>query len=131
VQVYFKGNLVADVPAEHLVLGGGAPVYYRETSRPAYLDQTAAFSSDTIPDVRANEAGNVLLELLGAPNIASKRWIFEQYDTMVRTNTVVGPGPSDAAVVRVKDTPKGLGVKTDCNGRYVYLNPRVGGQIAV
>ena len=131
VQVYFKGNLVADVPAEHLVLGGGAPVYYRETSRPAYLDHTAAFSSDTIPDVRPNEAGNVLLELLGAPNIASKRWIFEQYDTMVRTNTVVGPGPSDAAVVRVKDTPKGLAVKTDCNGRYVYLNPRVGGQIAV
>lgn len=131
VHVYFQGNFVADVPAEHLVLGGGAPVYYRETSRPAYLDETAAFSSDSIPDIHPEEAGSVLLDLLGAPNIASKRWIFEQYDTMVRTNTVVGPGPSDAAIVRVKDTPKGLAVKTDCNGRYVYLNPRVGGQIAV
>ncbi len=57
--------------------------------------------------------------------------MFEQYDTTVRTNTVVGPGPSDAAVVRIKDTNKGLAVKTDCNGRYVYLNPRKGGQIAV
>ena len=74
---------------------------------------------------------------MGAPNIASKRWVWEQYDTHVRTNTVVGPGPSDAAVIRIKPRPgdagpqRGLAMKTDCNGRYVYLNPRRGAQIAV
>ena len=131
VRVYWHGELVADVPAEHLVLGGGAPVYYRETRRPDYLDATAAFDFETIPDVAPEAAAETLLALLGSPNIASKRWVFEQYDTMVRTNTVVGPGPSDAAVLRIKGTRKGLAVKTDCNGRYVYLNPRKGGQIAV
>jgi phosphoribosylformylglycinamidine synthase len=74
---------------------------------------------------------DTLTTLLGSPNIASKRWVHEQYDTMVRTNTVVGPGASDAAVVRLKGTGKGLAVKTDCNGRYVYLNPRRGARIAV
>ncbi|WP_457651328.1 phosphoribosylformylglycinamidine synthase subunit PurL [Rhodocaloribacter sp.] len=131
VRVYWHGELVADVPAEHLVLGGGAPVYYRETRRPDYLDATAAFDVDAIPDVAPEAAAGTLLTLLGSPNIASKRWVFEQYDTMVRTNTVVGPGPSDAAVLRIKGTRKGLAVKTDCNGRYVYLNPRKGGRIAV
>ena len=131
VRVYWHGELVADVPAEHLVLGGGAPVYERETRRPAYLDQTHALDLEALPDVPPETAGETLLALLGAPNIASKRWVFEQYDTMVRTNTVVGPGPSDAALVRLKGTNKGLAVKTDCNGRYVYLNPRRGGQIAV
>ena len=129
VKVYWHGELVADVPAEHLVLGGGAPVYHRETQRPAYLDQVHTLSA--IPDVTPEAAAETLLALLGSPNIASKRWVFEQYDTMVRTNTVEGPGPSDAALVRLKDTNKGLAVKTDCNGRYVYLNPRRGGQIAV
>src|SRR5690606_16306600 len=98
VRVFFHGTLVADVPAEHLVLGGGAPVYLREAVRPAYLDRTAAFDPASIPDVA--EPGEALKKLLGSPNIASKRWVFEQYDTMVRTGTVVGPGPSDAAVVR-------------------------------
>ncbi|HET6567737.1 MAG TPA: phosphoribosylformylglycinamidine synthase subunit PurL [Rhodothermales bacterium] len=131
VKVYARDELVADVPAEHLVLGGGAPVYHRETRRPAYLDQTAAFDLDTVPDVKSGEAQDVLIQLLASPNIASKRWVFEQYDTMVRTNTLVGPGPCDAALVRIKGTDKALAVKTDCNGRYVYLNPRRGGQIAV
>ena len=130
VRVRWHGDVVADVPAEHLVLGGGAPVYHRETSRPKYLDETQAFDITSIPDVAA-EPVDVLLRLMGAPNIASKRWVFEQYDSMVRTNTVVGPGPSDAAVVRIKGTNRALAVKTDCNGRYVYLNPRRGGQIAV
>ena len=129
VRIFWHGELVADVPAEHLVLGGGAPVYHRETSRPSYLDRP--FDVDTVPDVSAFEAAGVLLHLLGSPNIASKRWVFQQYDTMVRTNTVAGPGPTDAAVIRLKGTNKGLAVKTDCNGRYVYLNPRRGGQIAV
>jgi len=129
VSIWWQGEEVVNVPAEHLVLGGGAPVYIRETQRPTYLDAVQAFSTDSVPDV--DDAGDVLKRLLGSPNIASKRWVFEQYDTMVRTNTVTGPGPSDAAVVRVKGTDKGLALKTDCNGRYVYLNPRKGGQIAV
>jgi phosphoribosylformylglycinamidine synthase len=131
VRVFWHGELVADVPAEHLVLGGGAPVYHRETRRPAYLDRAAAFDASTVPDAIPESASGVLLRLVGSPNIASKRWVFDQYDTMVRTNTVAGPGPTDAAVVRIKGTKKGLAVKTDCNGRYVYLNPRRGGQIAV
>ncbi len=129
VSVLWHGEEVANVPAEHLVLGGGAPVYIRETERPNYLDNVQSFTSDNIPDVV--NGGSALKQLLGSPNIASKQWVFEQYDTMVRTNTVAGPGPTDAAVIRVKGTNKGLAVKTDCNGRYVYLNPRKGGQIAV
>lgn len=131
VKVLWHGEMVADVPAEHLALGGGAPVYIRETKRPAYLDETRAFDPSSITDVNAETASDVLLKILGSPNIASKRWVFEQYDTMVRTNTVVGPGSSDAAVVRLKDSEKGLAVKTDCNSKYVYLNPRKGAQIAV
>ncbi|MEM1054612.1 MAG: phosphoribosylformylglycinamidine synthase subunit PurL [Bacteroidota bacterium] len=129
VRVFWHGDLVADVPADSLVLGGGAPVYHRETSRPTYLDETQAFDPARLGDV--TEAGEVLKNLLGSPTIASKRWVFEQYDTHVRTNTVAGPGPTDAAVVRIKGTDRGLAAKTDCNGRYVYLNPRRGGQIAV
>ncbi|MEM8487814.1 MAG: phosphoribosylformylglycinamidine synthase subunit PurL [Bacteroidota bacterium] len=131
VKVYWHDELVADVPSEHLVLGGGAPVYHRETEKPAYLENTRAFSTATVQDLAPQDAGEMLLTMLGAPNIASKRWVFEQYDSLVRTNTVVGPGASDAAIVRIKGTNKGLAVKTDCNGRYVYLNPRKGGQIAV
>ncbi|MDX1438622.1 MAG: phosphoribosylformylglycinamidine synthase subunit PurL, partial [Rubricoccaceae bacterium] len=129
VRVFWHGKEVVDVPAEHLVLGGGAPVYHRETRRPSYLDGVHAFDQTEIEDVR--DPGEVLKRLLGSPNIASKQWVFEQYDTMVRTNTIAGPGPTDAAVIRVKGTRKGLAVKTDCNGRYVYLEPRKGGQIAV
>jgi len=131
VRIYWHGQLVADVEAEHLVLGGGAPVYYREARRPAYLDQTLAFDPATLPDVTPQTAGELLQRLLASPNIASKRWVFEQYDTTIRTNTVVGPGPSDAAVIRIKGTSKALAVKVDGNGRYVYLNPQRGGQIAV
>lgn len=131
VRIFWHGKEVANVPADHLVLGGGAPVYIRETTRPTYLDETSGADLDALPDLTADSAEDALLALLASPNIASKRWVFEQYDTMVRTNTVVGPGPSDAAVVRIKDTDRGLAVKTDCNGRYVYLNPRKGGQIAV
>ena len=130
VRIFWHGALVADVEADHLVLGGGAPVYRRETRRPARLDDKGLDLAD-IPDVSAADASAALLDLLGSANIASKRWVFEQYDTMVRTNTLAGPGPGDAAVVRIKGTNKGLAVKTDCNGRYVYLDPRQGGRIAV
>ena len=129
VQVSHQGVQVADVEADHLVLGGGAPVYHRETRRPAYLDTTIKIPD--LEDAQVDEVEPVLMHLLGSPNIASKQWVFEQYDTMVRTGTVRGPGPGDAAVIRIKGSEKGLAVKTDCNGRYVYLNPRRGGQIAV
>ena len=131
VRVLWHGKQVADVPAEHLVLGGGAPVYHRETREPAYFQNTRGFDLTSLDDIKASEVEPTLLKMLASTNIASKRWVFEQYDSTVRTNTVVGPGPSDAAVVRIKGTGKGLAVKTDCNGRYVYLNPRRGGQIAV
>jgi phosphoribosylformylglycinamidine synthase subunit PurL len=131
VRVLWHGEEVANVPAHHLVLGGGAPVYHRETSKPNYLQETQSFDIESISDLQLDDIQPTLEEVLASPNIASKRWVFEQYDTMVRTGTMEGPGASDAAVVRLKDTDKALAVKVDCNARYVYLNPRRGGQIAV
>jgi len=128
VKIYKGGELKADVPAETLVLGGGAPVYTRESRKPDYIgsqSHAAPKSLDQPADLK-----KVLLQLMGNPNIASKRWVFEQYDSMVRTGTRVGPN-SDAAVVRVDGTNKFLAMKTDCNSRYVYLNPRIGAEIAV
>lgn len=123
------GAIKADMPADSLVLGGGAPVYIRETEKPEYLEKTGTTDLSVYIDVE--DVQETMLTLLRSPNIASKRWVYEQYDHMVRTNTVTGPGPSDAGVVRIKGTNKALAVATDCNGRYVYLNPRKGGQIAV
>lgn len=127
---YLKdGEIKADIPADSLVLGGGAPQYEREAVKPSYLDEVQNFDMKSISHPKNQ---NVTLNaLLSSPNIASKRWVHEQYDTMVRTNTVNAPGASDSGVIRLKGTNKGLAVKTDCNGRYVYLNPRRGGQIAV
>lgn len=127
---YWKdGEVKAEIPADHLVLGGGAPQYIRETKKPGYLDEVQNFDINSID--HPEDLTNTLKKLLNSPNIASKRWVHEQYDTMVRTNTVTGPGASDSGVIRIKGTKKGLVAKTDCNGRYVYLNPRKGGQIAV
>jgi len=128
VQVYMNGNKVADVPAQSLVLGGEAPVYIRESREPRYIRELRPLPLASITEPK--DYNEVLLELLSTPTIASKRWIFEQYDTMVRTNTVVGTG-HDAAVIRLKNGRKALAAKTDCNARYVYLNPRRGAQIAV
>ncbi len=123
------GKVKADILADSLVLGGGAPVYIRETRKPEYLEKTG--TTDLSPYIDVEDIEGIMLKLLESPNIASKRWAYEQYDHMVRTNTAVGPGPSDAGVVRIKGTNKALAMATDCNGRYVYLNPRKGGQIAV
>ncbi|MEF8817878.1 MAG: AIR synthase-related protein, partial [Salinibacter sp.] len=130
VRAYWHDDEVATLDPAH-VAGDDVPVYERDTERPTYLEEARAFDTGDVPDLAPSDAQDTLTTLLGSPNIASKRWVHEQYDTMVRTNTVVGPGASDAAVVRLKDTGKGLAVKTDCNGRYVYLNPRRGAQIAV
>lgn len=129
VTYYKEGEVKADIPADSLVLGGGAPQYVREAEKPEYLEETQSFDINGLD--HPSDHKEVLKTLLQAPNITSKQWVYEQYDTMVRTNTVNGPGPSDSGVVRIKGTNKALAVKTDCNGRYVYLNPRRGGQIAV
>jgi phosphoribosylformylglycinamidine synthase II len=128
LRVKNQGVVVAEIPASSLVLGGGAPVYIRERKRPQYLDEANKLNLAELPI--PNDLNQVLLRLLASSNIASKRWVYEQYDTMVRTATVVGPG-SDAAVLRLRKTNKAIATSTDCNGRYCYLNPRVGGRIAV
>lgn len=124
-----EGEVKADIPAEHLVLGGGAPQYIRETRKPGYLEETQSFDADSLD--HPSDHIDTIKKLLNSPNVASKRWVHEQYDTTVRTNTVTAPGASDSGVIRIKGTNRGLVAKTDCNGRYVYLNPRRGGQIAV
>lgn len=128
IRVFHQGELKADVPAESLVLGGGAPVYRRETREPEYIKTVRSFDPNSIP--YPNDFNEILLQLLLSPNIASKQWVRTQYDSMVRTNTVVEPF-CDASVVRIKGSKKALAFKTDCNARFVYLNPRRGGQIAV
>jgi phosphoribosylformylglycinamidine synthase II len=129
LEVWHGGGMVARIPAESLVLGGGAPVYQREWREAAYLAETrAADVRGLIGDVTPTDAFNALLE---SPNIASKRWVYEQYDSMVRTNTVQS-FTSDAAVIRLKEIEgRAIALATDCNSRYVYLNPYVGGMIAV
>jgi len=126
--VRLNGEIVSQIPSDSLVLGGGAPVYTRETRRPAYMDEIVKINLDDYPlDKNWNET---LLNMLAAPNICHKGWVFEQYDSMVRTNTAIGPG-SDAAIMRLRKTNKALALTTDCNGRYCYINPRLGGRSAV
>ena len=128
LEVDYEGGKKAVMPAFELVLGGGAPVYHRETREPAYLKSIRDFDFTSLPE--PDNITETFLKVFSSPNIVSKRWVYEQYDSMVRTNTVVGPG-CDAAVIQIKDTNKALAVKTDCNGRYVYLNPEEGTKIAV
>lgn len=122
------GKLVVSIPADSLVVGGGAPVYYRESKEPRYLAEVRRFNPYEIPE--PDDLNEVFLKLISSPNIASKEWVYQQYDTMVGTNTVVLPG-GDASVIRIKGTNKAISVKTDCNARYVYLNPYRGAMIAV
>lgn len=129
LKYYLNGELQADVPGESLVLGGGAPVYEREYKEPAYFAQVNAFDQNSIAEAKDLKA--VAAQLIQLPNIASKRWIYEQYDSMVGTANASTNTPSDAAIVRMHGTDKGLAVTVDCNSRYVYLNPYVGGMIAV
>ncbi len=129
LEFFVHGEKVADVPAEPLVLGGGAPVYHREYTRPTYLEELLKFNlADVLVPVDYIEAAK---KLFVSPNIISKKWIFEQYDSMVQTNTMTTNAPSDAAVVRIKGTKKALAVTTDCNSNYVYADPYQGAMIAV
>tara|TARA_Y100000768_G_scaffold376263_1_gene348125 strand:+ start:454 stop:2685 length:2232 start_codon:yes stop_codon:yes gene_type:complete len=123
-----NGEIVACIPSEELVLGGGAPQYDMPYDEPDYYGQVNKLdiSKIQVPD----NFNSTLEKLMSSPNIASKHWIYDQYDSTVRTNTVYGPG-GDAGVIRIKGTSKGLAMSTDCNGKYVYLDPYKGGQIAV
>jgi phosphoribosylformylglycinamidine synthase II len=128
LQVFFRGKKVAELPPYYCALGGGVPVYEREYRRPVYLDRVGEFDINSLKPVKNIQ--DAFIRIFSSPNIVSKRWVYEQYDHMVRTNTKVFPG-GDASVIRIKKTNKALSMKTDGNGRYVYLNPRKGGQIAV
>ena len=128
LEVINEGEKVAEIPSEELVLGGGAPQYDMPVSEPPYFTEINSLKIDSIP--KPNDYNKTLLTLLSSPNITSKQFVFRQYDSTVRSNTVQGPG-GDAAVIRLKGSQRGLAISTDCNGRYVYLNPKIGGQIAV
>ncbi|MFC0189955.1 phosphoribosylformylglycinamidine synthase subunit PurL [Fictibacillus aquaticus] len=125
LRLLHHGDVVAELPVD--ALAEDAPVYNKPSSEPAYYSE---FQSEA-PFVPALDSfKETLLQLLSQPTIASKEWVFSQYDYMVRTNTAVAPG-SDAAVVRIRGTEKALAMTTDCNSRYLYLDPEVGGKIAV
>jgi phosphoribosylformylglycinamidine synthase subunit PurL len=124
-----NGRVVVDIPGEPLV--EGCPTYTREGRESPRVTALREWSPlELRPREEEQDPAWALLTLLDSPTIASKRWIYEQYDSTVRTNTVVGPG-SDAAVLRLRGTRRAIAVTTDCNGRYTYLNPYRGGQIAV
>ncbi len=126
LRIRFHGEIVAEVPSLSLA---ESPVYYLPAEEPAWLVELRNADLSELP--QPADCSRVLLDLLAAPNIASKRWAYQQYDHMVQTNTVVPPGMGDAAVVRVKGTTKALGITTDCNSRYCYLDPYRGAQLAV
>lgn len=129
LKYYMGDELVADVPAETLVLGGGAPVYKREFKEPAYYKEFQQFNIDAIAE--PTNYSEIAHYLLTHPNIASKKWVYEQYDSMVGTVNMSSNKPSDAAIVNVKKTDSALALKVDCNSRYVYADPHKGGAIAV
>jgi phosphoribosylformylglycinamidine synthase len=128
INVSINGNKVAEILAKSLVLGGDAPVYEREFKEPEYYSDLRNFNFNLLKE--PSNYNDVLIKLLTSTNITNKNWVYEQYDTQVRTNTVILPG-GDSSVVRIKGTNKALAMKTDCNSRYVFLNPYKGALIAV
>ncbi|MBW7460999.1 phosphoribosylformylglycinamidine synthase II, partial [Paenibacillus sepulcri] len=126
LRLFHQGQEVADMPVTALV--DECPVYNKPSKEPAYYGENASVDTTAYPEV--TDLTDALKQVLASPTVASKEWVYNQYDYMVRTSTAVQPG-SDAAVVTIRGTRKGLAMTTDCNGRYVYLDPEVGGQIAV
>jgi len=129
LRFYMHGNLEAELPAYDLVLGGGAPQYTRDYKEPSYFNKIQQFTAASVhipEDLKA-----VAEQLITIPNIASKRWVYVQYDSMVGTGNASTNAPSDAAIVIAKPTNKGLALTTDCNSRYVFADPYKGGMIAV
>lgn len=131
LKFYMHGELEAEIPAYELVLGGGAPQYDREYREPAYFKKISAFDPATVPVPANADLKGIAQKLIALPGIASKRWIYDQYDSMVGTVNVSTNAPSDAAVVWVKENNSALVVTTDCNSRYVYADPYKGAMIAV
>jgi len=126
---YMNNELEASLPAYDLVLGGGAPQYDREFREPKYLAEIKKFNPDSI--AVAEDLKAIAEKLIVLPSIASKRWIYNQYDSMVCTNNASTNAPTDAPVILVKGTKKGLAITTDCNSRYVFADPYKGTMIAV
>ena len=127
-EVFRNGGLVANIPVNSLVLGGDAPQYDMPYKEPSYFVSKNKLDFSSLK--MSQEYNKNLIKLLSTPNITNKSYVYNQYDSTVRTNTVQGPGQS-AGIIRIKDTDVGLSVSTDCNGRYVYLNPKQGGMVAV
>ncbi len=126
---YMHDELVADVPASSLVLGGSAPVYEREYKEPAYFKEYKKFKIEDVPEPQNYK--EVALEMIKNPNIASKRWVIEQYDTMVGTGNMSTNFPADAGIYNIKGTNRALAMTVDCNSRYVNADPEKGTAIAV
>lgn len=129
VRYYMNGEIVSEIPAESLVLGGGAPVYEREYSEPAYYAENKKFNMNNVAEPKDYVV--TARQLIALPNIASKRWVYEQYDSMVGTVNMSTNRKSDAAVVNIKGTNKAVVLTVDCNARYVNNDPEIGTQIAV
>lgn len=129
LKFYMHGELEAELPAYELVLGGGAPQYTREYAEPAYFEKVKAFDANSIEV--PNDLKAVAEQIIQIPNIANKRTVYHQYDSMVGTGNSSTNAPTDAAVVHVKGTTKGLAVTTDCNSKYVFADPYKGAMIAV
>lgn len=129
VEYYMHGELVGNIPAESLVLGGGAPVYTREYREPAYYSELKKINTDSLPI--PGDLPAIAKQLAAHPNIASKRWVYTQYDSMVGVKNTSTNRPTDAAIIRITGRNKGLAVTVDCNGRYVYADPYKGAMIAV
>jgi phosphoribosylformylglycinamidine synthase len=131
INFFVNNEKVAQVPASTLVLGGGAPVYEREYSEPAWFAESQAFNPDSVEVPSLKKAIEIATDIICLPNIASKKWVWEQYDSMVGTLNRTTNRPSDAGVVSVRGTKKGLALTVDCNSRYVQADPEVGTAIAV
>ena len=131
VRYYMGEDLEADIPAESLVLGGGAPVYKRSWTEPAYFEKIKAFRLENVADLNLAQAQEAAKKIVALPNIASKRWVYNQYDSMVGTVNETTNLPSDAAIAKVKGTNKSLALTVDCNSRYIHADPDKGTQIAV
>jgi len=129
LKYFMNDELVADVPADVLVLGGGAPVYTREYKEPSYFAESKKFNINLVEE--PNQLKPVMLFLANHPNLASKKWVYNQYDSMVGTLNMSTNKPSDAAIVNIKGTKKALAMTVDCNARYVNADPEIGCAIAV
>ena len=126
MELFWHGDRVADIPV--LPVGEEAPIYDRPVSRPEYLDK---INSTNIDDFEKIDNKTAFEKLFSSVEVADKSWIFEQYDSMVQTNTIKAPGSLDASVIRVKENGKALAMSSDCNPRYNYIDPKGGAAAAV